>query len=683
MNTFNYSLEKKEILDTIDFEKFYTEKNILVQVFCGDGKNRLKDIIKTIKAKLPSAICIGATSDGEIESSNIYTNNSVISISTFQSTTIKGSYSSSMTSYEDGVNLAKQLIQSDTKLLILFASFLNQDSDDFLKGVNSVNNHVMICGGVASTSTNYDEVFISFGTSVLKYGIVGVSLNSDKLKVQNDFRYNWQPIGINHKITEVKDNRVFSIDDMNPLDFYEKYLGKDMVDTLPNNGQQFPLLVLKDDIPMGRVVISKDDISLTFNGNLHKGDIVKFGFGQAEMIMKDTNKSYENLFKHHSQSFFVYSCMARRRFLPEHIYLEVEPFSKIATTAGFFTHGEFYHHNKSLKLLNHTLTVVSLSESQEEAKECKTNTHFKIKQSSQASTIQTLTNLIEQSANDYYKLNDELEERVKQRTLQLQDKNVKLKYTLKNLKQTKDDLLTSEKMATLGELVGSITHEINTPLGLSITVASHIEILNNKISALYSEDNISTDEFENYLKNIDESTKMIINNLSRTKQLVDSFKNIAVDQAIEDKRLFNVKSYIDEILLSLKSKISSTKHSVKFSCSNNIMIDSYPGFLAQIITNLINNSILHAFKENDNGLINIIVTQEDRVIELIYSDNGKGILKNQKEDIFAKYYTTKKGEGGTGLGLYIIKTIIVEKLKGSIELIDKKEGLEFKIIIPK
>ena len=683
MKTFNYSLKNADILDVIDFKSFINEENILVQIFCGNGKNKLQNVSNTVYRELPNAVCIGTTSDGEITDSHINTSDTIVSISIFEQTSIKGSYSNEIKTYEDGVNFAKQIIQSNTKLVILFASFSSQNIEDYLKGINSINENIMICGGVASTNTTIEDAHICFKDKVLKSGIVGVSLNSDILKVHNELRYNWQPIGIKHEITEVKDNRVFSIDNMNPSDFYEKYLGADMVDTLPNNGQQFPLLLLKDEIPMGRVVISKDDISMTFNGTLKKGDIVKFGFGQAEMIMKDPYKSYENLFKHHSQSFFVYSCMARRRYLPEHIYLEVEPFSNIATTTGFFTHGEFYHHNKSIKFLNHTLTVVSLSESNKKAKDYITKSNFQINQSSQGSTIQTLTNLIKQSSTDYYELNDELEQRVKDRTLQLEESNVKLKYTLQNLEQTKDDLLTSEKMATLGELVGSVTHEINTPLGLSITVASHMEILNHKIAALYHENNISKDEFENFLKQSDESIKMITSNLKRTKELVDSFKNIAVDQAIEDKRVFNVKNYIDEILMSLKSKIARTKHSVKVDCPHKIILNSYPGFLAQILTNLINNSIFHAFNENESGLISIIVTQDDDNINLTYNDNGNGLSQEQKERIFDQYYTTKKGQGGTGLGLYIIKTIITEKLKGTIELTDAKKGLEFKISIPK
>ena len=555
MKTFNYKLKNINVEEIINFSDYINEKNVLIQIFCGESKTRFQNIIETLCKELPQAVCIGATSDGEIEASNVYTQNTVISVSVFKHTSIKGSFKTSLSSYENGVDLTTDIITPNSKVLLLFASVLNTNGDEFLKGVENVNDNIIIAGGIASTASDYKNSFVSFGNRLFNSGMVGVSLNSDILKVHNDFRFNWMPVGTEHIITKVEENRVYTIDNINAVDFYKKYLGSEIMHSLYEDGTQFPLIILSDDIPRGRVVIDKDNESLTFNGNFEKNDIVKFGFGQAEIIMKEPYTSYQNLLLNHAESFFIYSCMARRRYLPKNIHLEIEPLAYVATTSGFFTHGEFYHHKNSNKFLNHTLTVISLSESDEKAKEYQIMNKPIITNSEHVITIQALTRLIEQSSIDYYKLHDELESRVEERTFELLQSNEKLKHTLQNLEQTQNELLNAEKMATLGELVSSVTHEINTPLGLSITLSTHLEFLNNNIRVLYNDNNISEEEFKKYLNQVDESTKMITSNLTRSKELVNSFKNIAVDQATEDKRVFNLKKYIEEILIALNVMI--------------------------------------------------------------------------------------------------------------------------------
>lgn len=291
---------------------------------------------------------------------------------------------------------------------------------------------------------------------------------------------------------------------------------------------------------------------------------------------------------------------------------------------------------------------------------------------------------VEKRKDELNNLNNELEHKVEKRTSVLKKTNQKLKKTLKDLTETKKDLILSEKMAMLGELVGNITHEINSPLGLSITSITHIQSILKNIQILYKKDQMSENDFESFLKDLDELSKIISINLNNTSQLVKSFKNVAVDQAIEEKREFNLKIYIEEILLSLKSKTKKTKIEILLDCENDIVLNTYPNYIFQILTNFINNSILHGFENNENGKINIIVNNHKDYIELIYKDNGKGIDLNLRENIFKQYFTTKRGKGGTGLGLYIIKKVVDEKLHGTIKInLENKQGVEFIIEIPK
>jgi len=293
-------------------------------------------------------------------------------------------------------------------------------------------------------------------------------------------------------------------------------------------------------------------------------------------------------------------------------------------------------------------------------------------------------NKVDEKAVELKNLNLHLENKVDKRTLALLKTNRKLKETLLHLKTTKNDLISAEKMASLGELVSSLTHEIQTPLGVSIISASHMNDLTKTMNKLYLGQELSESEFEEFLLDIEEMSKMLSINLNNTKDLLNSFKNIAVDQVLEETREFYIEQYIHEILLALKSKIKSTNIVVEVNCYAQIMINSYPGYLSQILTNLINNSLLHGFNEKEEGLISINVKELDSFIELIYTDNGKGIPNEITDNIFTQYFTTKRGSGGTGLGLYIIKQIIMDKLQGTITMDDSSnEGVRFVICIPK
>lgn len=303
---------------------------------------------------------------------------------------------------------------------------------------------------------------------------------------------------------------------------------------------------------------------------------------------------------------------------------------------------------------------------------------------------ETLTMLNEENntrkkaEKDLIYLNSNLEEKIKQRTKEIQSTNETLITTLEELKNTQNNLIESKKMAELGELVGSVTHEINTPLGTSITTSSYIESLSKDIKKLYSNEEMTEEDFENYLNTINESVSIILNSLNRVSSMINSFKHIAVDQTIEDKRVFYVKKYIEEILLTLRNKTKKFKHTILLDIDENLAIDSYPGYFYQILTNFINNSYLHGFEGIKSGNILIKVTEDENNIKLIYSDDGIGLDSNAKDKLFQEYYTSKKNKGGTGLGLAIVKKIVIEKLKGTIVFESERgKGLTYTITFPK
>jgi len=293
-------------------------------------------------------------------------------------------------------------------------------------------------------------------------------------------------------------------------------------------------------------------------------------------------------------------------------------------------------------------------------------------------------NKVEDKNEELENLNNNLEKIVLERTLELENTNTKLKETLDNLKVTKKDLISSEKMATLGELVSSITHEINTPLGLSITSVSHIQEETKRTKKLYLDQKMGEDDFNSFMSGCEELSQIVLINLDSVRKLANSFKSIAVDQALEEKREFNLKDYIKEILLALKSKTKKTNMEIIVSCDTNIILNSYPNYLFQIFTNFINNSINHGFEKNKKGTVNIDAKETNEHIQITYADNGVGIKEELKDNIFDQYFTTKRNNGGTGLGLHIVKKIVEEKLNGTIKIDENNNiGIKFIIVIPK
>lgn len=266
---------------------------------------------------------------------------------------------------------------------------------------------------------------------------------------------------------------------------------------------------------------------------------------------------------------------------------------------------------------------------------------------------------------------------------ELRASNEELSHTLDRLKQTQDQLVRSEKMAALGGLVAGVAHEINTPVGVSLTAATFLGNTSKSLKELYMETNPNQQQLMDYVDDCLEATNIIQVNLSRAARLISSFKQVSADQSSEAKRAFNVKIYLEEILLSLHPNYKKTKHRIIAECDDNLEVDGFPGALSQIVTNLLMNSLAHAYDSHDEGNIRIAVRKENNCLIIDYADDGKGMAKNVREKIFDPFFTTKRGDGGTGLGLYIVYNIVTQQFGGSISCDSEiGQGTKFHIRIP-
>ena len=241
-----------------------------------------------------------------------------------------------------------------------------------------------------------------------------------------------------------------------------------------------------------------------------------------------------------------------------------------------------------------------------------------------------------------------------------------LQQSLDNQKTMQEYLIQSEKMAALGGLVAGVAHEVNTPVGVGVTAASHLKQITDQFRERFTTGTMRRQDLHEYLQDTAEASDILLKNLERASQLIKSFKQVSVDQSNETPRRFKVKQYLDEILLSMNPRLKKLRHTVGVECAEDLEIDGYPGAFAQIVTNLVMNSLIHAYEPDMAGSMHIVMFREQDSIKMIFSDDGKGIPTDVLPKIFDPFFTTKRGAGGTGLGLFVIYNIVVKQFGGSI-----------------
>lgn len=273
----------------------------------------------------------------------------------------------------------------------------------------------------------------------------------------------------------------------------------------------------------------------------------------------------------------------------------------------------------------------------------------------------------------------QLELELYERNAELDRTNQDLEQMLDHLKQTQDQLVESEKMASLGSLVAGVAHEINTPVGVGLMGITHLMEENETIRKRYQNGELSEEVFEDYLSSTTDLSKIVLKNLDRTAHLVRGFKQIAVDQASEEERAINLKEYIEEIIFSLGSVIRKANANIEVDCPPDYHVITNPGHLSQVVTNLIVNSITHGFQDKKGGKININIREKSaKQFTMIYKDDGKGISKSNLTKIFDPFFTTNRANGGSGLGLNVTYNIVKNTFHGSITCRSQEnEGVEF------
>ncbi len=281
-------------------------------------------------------------------------------------------------------------------------------------------------------------------------------------------------------------------------------------------------------------------------------------------------------------------------------------------------------------------------------------------------------------------LNDELEGRVAERTTALERQKQAAEVALARQQAMQEELVQAEKLAALGGLVAGIAHEINTPVGVALSAATHLDSETRKTDALYRAGELTEEGLTAYFATAGQASQLLTLNSQRAADLIQSFKQVAVDQTGGERRRFELAAYIDEVLLSLQPRLKKTRIEVDVDCPDELVLDSLPGALSQVLTNLVINSLVHAFEPGQAGRIAIAAAADGDWVEIVYRDDGRGIPAELHGKVFEPFFTTGRASGGSGLGLHIVHNLVTQSLKGTLSVASAPgEGTTFTLRVPR
>ncbi len=281
--------------------------------------------------------------------------------------------------------------------------------------------------------------------------------------------------------------------------------------------------------------------------------------------------------------------------------------------------------------------------------------------------MERIRRMVEERRQSQLEYADRLAHQVEARTRELSAAKTAAEGALAKLRETQQQLVESEKLASLGQLVAGVAHEVNTPLGIAVTASSHLSERCRAIASKLADGSLARGELEAWLAETRTAGSMIERNLERAAHLVRSFKQVSVDRTSDGRRRFVLATQIDELIESLQVTWKRRPVALEVDCPKDIELDSFPGALGQVLTNLIQNALLHAFEPDQRGRMRIAVRMLDAArIELVFEDDGRGLDADTLARIFDPFFTTKRNQGGTGLGLNIAYNLVAQKLGGRL-----------------
>jgi PAS domain S-box-containing protein len=256
---------------------------------------------------------------------------------------------------------------------------------------------------------------------------------------------------------------------------------------------------------------------------------------------------------------------------------------------------------------------------------------------------------------------------------------------LRNLRETQNSLIEAEKLAALGRLVAGVAHEVNNPVGISLTVASSLERKTALFASEVARGNLKRSSLNDFIEASRDASSQLVANLNRAAELIQSFKQVAADRNYSDQRAFDLADLTEQVVMSLRPGLRKHNLTLNVECQPNLLMNSYPGPYGQVLTNLFLNSVAHAFPNGRSGTVDIKVRESGKDnVEILFSDNGIGMSLDVRRRAFDPFFTTRRDQGGTGLGLHIVYSIVTNRLGGRLDLDSQPGGgTQIQIILPR
>jgi signal transduction histidine kinase len=298
-------------------------------------------------------------------------------------------------------------------------------------------------------------------------------------------------------------------------------------------------------------------------------------------------------------------------------------------------------------------------------------------------SINTMHSNLQSSFHEVTRYRDRLEEMVEERTAELGTAKARAEAALDSLHEVQDKLVEAEKMASLGMLVAGVAHEVNTPAGVCLTAVTTLDGVRRSTYERYSSGQLSKADLTKLFEQIELTDDLVQKNLRRIVRLVEDFKQTATNNVQDEHHAFPLRSLVDDVISTLDPKLCDDSKEISVDIADDLVIESIPGVLSQVLTNLLNNSLIHAFAPGKPGRIEISADVDQDHLRLMVVDHGAGMDEATQAKIFDPFFTTKRGKGGTGLGMHIVYNLVAQKLKGDIQCESSPgAGTTFRLVLP-
>jgi len=642
LETINYTYHGNEELKAFVTENAISDNpRLLIQVFSGVcSYSELDEIRQVFNAIFPTSCLMGTTTDGAIFDAEVAIEQDVVvAFTQFKKTDL--SFTHCYSDQKDSLLLGQEIAQTiydakKTKVIISFTDGIHVNGEEYLKGIDSICSHIPVAGGMAGDNGELVKTYIFSNQCVSGNGAIAVALNGEKLQVNTSYSFNWTPIGKRMIVTRSYKNQVFEIDGLSAVEVYSKYMGKELANQLPQVGIEFPLIIQTEDMLIGRAALEKgDDGSLKFAGNIPEQTEVRFGVGNLEMILHDS-KLHANYLNDNVESIFVYSCMARRRFLHGSVVTEFDSLNRVSTVSGFFTYGEFYSDENNKKfLLNESMTIIALSEGIEHKLEQPIEIDNDNDFDTKTNSLLALSHLVNVVSEELETLNTHLEDRVDDNTAYIlrqifTDPLTQIPNRAKLIKDIEDNkenyivLINIDQFSMINDFYGfQAGDEVLKQLSQAISA-----VMVHGVQCLYR---LSSDEFAilfPYDYSQEKITTIITTCLSRLEPLVFKYENedIAVSitiAAAKDnkdkssllahlnmalryarKNKLNFAIYSDALLLTpeYKTNIAMVKK-VRIAVQNNKIIPFYQPIIDLSSEKIVKYECLARLIDEDGSII--------------------------------------------------------------------------------